>query len=439
MELIADLHLHSRYSRAVSPQMVIPQIARWAKKKGIGLVAAPDWTHSLWLRELKENLIEVGEGVFAFKESLDGPKFILVTEISSIYAQGGKLRRIHNLVFAPSFAVAEKINSVLRARGANLMSDGRPIVGLTAKEVAELVFGVDKNCLVIPAHAWTPWFSLYGSKSGFDSLEDCFRELSGQILAIETGLSSDPLMNWRIGELDSRAIVSFSDAHSLAKIGREATVFAYSENEIPNFSYSDIAGAIKKEPNSKWGIAYTIEFHPEEGKYHYTGHRNCKVCHSPEETRRLGETCPVCGRPLTLGVMHRVERLATRELKEIKTETITIGKGGKGTKWSNRPPYIMLVPLMEILAEVLNVGVSSQSVQNEYNCLTQTYGSEFDVLLKTPLEEIIKTAGEKTGEGIKRVRQGDIVIDPGFDGVFGKVKIWPSGESAKKIGQMSFF
>lgn len=414
--------------------MVIPTISQWAKKKGIGLVAAPDWMHSLWLRELKENLIEVSEGVFAFKENLDGPKFLLVTEISSIYSQGGKLRRIHNLVFAPSFKVAEKINSALRARGANLMSDGRPIVGLTAREVAELVFGADKNCLVIPAHAWTPWFSLYGSKSGFDSLEDCFREFSNQILAIETGLSSDPKMNWRIEELDSRAIVSFSDAHSPAKIGREATIFELQNSE--QFKYSDITSAIKDKK-----IAYTIEFFPEEGKYHYTGHRKCGVVQSPEQTGKSGETCPVCGRRLTVGVMQRVEELATRTVEEMEMKEVIIGAGVRGIGWQNRPPYVKLVPLMEILAESLKVGFSSQKVLNEYDRLVTEFGSELDILLEIPIKKIAQFGGVKLAERVEKVRIGKIEVDPGYDGVFGTVRIWNHADAQDKLkeGQISLF
>jgi len=422
MEVIADLHLHSKYSRAVSQQMVIPEIAKWAKRKGIDLVGTADWTHPLWLRELKENLTEAGEGVFASKTDPHGPKFILATEISSIYSQGGKGRRIHNLVLAPSFTVVEKINAALRNRGANLMSDGRPIIGLSARDLTELVLTVDKDCLIVPAHIWTPYFALYGSKSGFDSIDECFQDMAKNIFAIETGLSSSPDMNWRIEELDSRSIVSFSDAHSAVKLGREATVL----KEIESYRYKDIKSAIEEQK-----IKSTIEFYPEEGKYHYTGHRNCQVRQSPEETKKLGTTCPVCGRPLTIGVMHRVEELATRPV---------------GYQPGNRPPYQMLVPLMEILAESFGVGVSSQKVQNEYNNLTENFGSEFKILLAVSLEEVAKTAGERVAEGIEKVREGEIVVEPGYDGVFGTVKIWPfDGERSRtaqgkaKQKQMSLF
>jgi len=473
MELIADLHLHSKYSRAVSSQMIVPQIAFWAAKKGINLVGTADWTHPLWLRELKENLEEAGEGIYkiqnpnfkiqnkfqvqnlppsggtppkAVAKFENGVYFILATEVSSIYSQGGRVRRIHNLVLAPSFAVVEKINEKLRHAGVNLLADGRPTTGLSCPQLCELIFSVDKNCLIIPCHVWTPWFSLYGANSGFSSIEECFGKYADYIYAVETGLSSDPAMNWRIKELDNRAIVSFSDAHSPQKLGREATVFAFSENkipnsklQIPNFSFKTIVEAIKKQQ-----IAYTIEFYPEEGKYHYTGHRNCRVRQSPEETRRLGEICPVCGKRLTVGVMERVEKLSNLEIKKLR-EKITEEKDRWGVRWitsERRPPYVMLVPLMEILAEAMNSGVFSQNILNEYNKLTDFFGSEFAVLVKVPVEEIAKISGRKVAEGIEKVRRGDIVVEPGYDGVFGTVKIWPESKDVAKVeeqGQMSLF
>jgi len=463
MEVIADLHIHSKYSRAVSQQMIIPEIAQWAIKKGIGLVGTGDWTHPLWLRELKENLEEAGEGVYKIKNEklkmkndnaklkIDKIYFLLSTEIASIYTQDGKPHRIHNLVLAPNFSVVEKINEKLRNAGVNLLADGRPMTGISSRDLTELVMEEDKNCLVISAHAWTPWYSLYGSQSGFDSINECYQDMAKYIYAIETGLSSSPAMNWRIEELDNRSIVSFSDAHSGAKLGREATVF-----EVEELGYETIRKAIVgrtvKQLNSKTvdsktvdgntvstdysstvspphrstGIAYTIEFYPEEGKYHWTGHRNCGVKQSPEETEKLGATCPVCARRLTVGVMHRVEELASRP-PDYRPE--------------NRPPYKMLVPLIEILAEALGAGVSSQIVENEYNYLTEKFGSEFDVLLKTPIEEIAKIGGERLAEGILRVRSGQVFVDPGYDGVFGTVRIWSlaetQGEPAKE--QMSLF
>lgn len=415
MALIADLHLHSKYSRAVSQQMIISEIAKWAVRKGIGLVSIPDWTHPLWLREAKNELVETGEGIFGYKKEPKNVSFILASEISSIYSQAGQSRRIHNLVLAPSFGVVEKINASLRGRGANLMSDGRPIIGLSSPELCELVFSVSADCLVIPCHVWTPWFSLYGSRSGFDSINECFGRFASQIRAVETGLSSDPAMNWRISELDDRSIVSFSDAHSPAKIGREATVF---ELERVKLGYQVVKDAIETQK-----IAQTIEFYPEEGKYHYTGHRNCEVKQSPEETKKLGETCPICGKRLTVGVMHRVEELAGRPA---------------GFQPENRPSYQMLVPLQEILSEALGSGVASQTVQAEYDRLIETLGSEFRVLLEVKIEEIARISGEKVAEGVERVRGGSLVIEPGYDGVFGKVKIWGKKEEGGRK-QMSLF
>ncbi len=414
MEVIADLHFHSRYSRAVSQQMIIPEIAKWAKRKGIGLVTTTDFTHPLWLRELKENLNEAREGIHHCKDEPKDVLFLLTTEISSIYSQKGRGHRIHNIIFAPNFETVAGINEKLQNYGVKLLSDGRPMTGLSSIEICELVFSISKDCLIIPAHAWTPWYSLYGSRSGFDSIKECFGQFADQIYAVETGLSSNPAMNWRIEELDSRSIVSFSDAHSPKKIGREATVFDLEKK----FNYQDIKQAIQEQR-----IAYTIEFYPEEGKYHYTGHRNCEVKQSPEETKKLGTTCPVCGKPLTVGVMHRVEELAKRPIDYQSKE---------------RPPYKMLVPLMEILSEALGAGVSSQMVETEYNRLTERFESEFNVLLKTDPLEIAKIAGEKVAQGIKKVREEEIVVDPGYDGVFGKVMIWGEVEEEEKK-QMSLF
>ncbi len=451
MKVIADLQLHSRFSRAVSQEMNIPTISEWAMKKGIELVATGDWTHPLWFRELESQLREAGEGVYRVEGQPEGsPRFLLSTEISSIYSQKGKLRKIHTLLFAPSFSTVSKINKELTLRGANLLSDGRPIVGLTAKNVAEIALEIDSRCLIIPAHAWTPHFSLYGSVSGFDSIEECFGEVSPQIYAIETGLSSDPAMNWRIEELKNRRIVSFSDAHSPAKLGREATVFQIKKTRIENqggrpkinnINYNDIYDAIRGNPEGDWEIGCTIEFYPEEGKYHYTGHRNCQIVYSPNETRKMGTTCPICGRQLTVGVMSRVEELASTE---IETES---QKDEFGVRWikdreGKRAPYVMMVPLLEILAEVLGTGNASQKVRNLYELLTSSLGSEFKVLLETKSVDIERVGGPKVAEAINKVRSGDIVIEPGYDGVFGKVKIWKSPtayESKDAIDQGTLF
>lgn len=421
MRVLADLQIHSRFARAVSSRMVVPEIANWAFKKGIDIVATGDWTHPVWYRELKSNLVEEGEGLYKLKDQEEKlPLFLLSTEVSSIYSQGGETRRIHTLIFAPDFTTIEKINKDLLDRGVKLMSDGRPVTGLSARDIADIALSADERCLVIPAHAWTPWFSLYGSQSGFDSILDCFQDLTGYIYAVETGLSSDPAMNWRIEDLDDRQLVSFSDAHSPEKIGREATAF-----DLEELSYKSISDAIKGEGESR--IAYTIEFYPEEGKYHYSGHRKCDVIYSPKEIRNKGSVCPICGKPLTVGVMSRVEALATRN---IETES-DIDK--RGVRWikdkdGKRPQYVMLVPLMEIISEVMDVGVKTKTVADKYENLLNAFGTEFDVLLKTPIEEIKRSFSPELAEAISKVRSGDIFIKPGYDGVFGEVKIWKNQE-----------
>ena len=284
MQMICDLQIHSKYSRATSPRQNLPEISLWASKKGIDIIATGDWTHPLWFREIQSLLKEVSPGLFTLKQKLPEQKrevrFLLSTEISSIYSQGGQTRRVHNLIFSPSIETSAKIIAALQKQGCNLMADGRPIIGLSSIKLLELVLLIDPNCLFIPAHAWTPWFSIFGSKSGFNSIKECFGDLEKHIYAIETGLSSDPAMNWQISELDNRSILSFSDAHSGPKLGREATVFATINNEqltTDKIQYIDIANAIKQKVDSKLKIAYTIEFFPEEGKYHYTGHRACGI------------------------------------------------------------------------------------------------------------------------------------------------------------------
>lgn len=465
MKFVADLHLHSKYSRAVSQQMTLENIERWARYKGINVVACGDFTHPFWFDKLKNELEDAGNGLYKLRSSVDSSQFtanssqrtanrepiyfLLSCEISSIYTQGGKGRRIHNLFFFPKLSSVEKFNLKLIKKGANLRSDGRPIVGLSARDLCEIALEIDEKVLVIPAHAWTPWFSVFGAFSGFDSLSDCFGDMAENIYAIETGLSSDPAMNWRIEELEARSILSFSDAHSLEKMGREATVF-----EADEVSYDSIYWAIrnvgrldgrKKEiseptilqshnPTIPSKIAFTIEFYPAEGKYHYTGHRNCNVSLSPEETAKKGEICPVCGKTLTIGVMHRVEELATQN-QELRIQN------SNGVRWvyprgDKRPPYVSLVQLMEIIAEALASTPSTKKVQEIYSTLVSNLGSEFNILLTADLGKIAKNSTPKIAEGIGRVRTADIVIEPGYDGKFGVVKIWPdaaiaSFESAK--------
>ena len=442
MEIIADLHLHSKYSRAVSRDMVLPIMTQFAKKKGLNLLTTGDWTHPLWLREIKQELEETSEGIYELKSTNhpinkssnqqinQDPKFLLSVEISSIYSQGGKVRRIHCLLFAPSIEVAEKMNAELVKRGANLSSDGRPIVGIKPPDLLEILMGIDEKSFLIPCHVWTPWFSLYGSMSGFDSIEECFGDYSKYIYAVETGLSSDPAMNWRIKDLQSRSILSFSDSHSPMKMGRESTVFVTKNHEsrIMNYDYEDIRLAIMQDPKAKFKIGYTTEFYPEEGKYHYTGHRNCKVVYSPEDTKAKGTTCPVCGRGLTVGVMERVEALAT------SPEEITKQTGKSGISWitdpsKNHPPFAKLVPLNEIIAESLESTPASVKVKAMFDTLTEKLGSEFEILLKIPIDAIGKIAGDKVAESIFKVRNGDIFISPGYDGEYGVVKI-ESGEKS---------
>lgn len=429
MHYVVDLHLHSKYSRAVSPQMTLPVMAQYALQKGLDILTASDFTHPLWFKEISQQLEEAGEGMYKLQgESGNGKGdkeilFLLSTEISSIYKQGDKLRRIHNLIFVPSLEVAEKVNIELVKRGCNLNADGRPIVGLTSKALLELILGIDDRSFLIPCHIWTPHFGIYGSASGFDSLEEAFGDLAPQIYGIETGLSSDPDMNWQTKELMDRSILSFSDAHSPAKMGREATVL-----ELQAPTYENIRQAIMRT-NSQNKIAYTIEFYPEEGKYHFSGHRNCKVVYTAEDVREKGTVCPVCRRKLTEGVFMRVEQLSDQTLYGR-----AIAKNNEqGVKWytdklHKQPPYVKLVPLLEIAAESLHSTVASQKSQTLFAKLCEELGSELQVLLYTDLSEIEKVGGKRVADGVRKVREGTIAINPGYDGEFGKVAIWTEEE-----------
>lgn len=433
--VIADLHLHSKYSRAVSPSMIAPVMAQVGEQKGIDLLTTGDWTHPLWFRELRNYLTEAEEGVYKIKNPTDENKdtrFLLTVEIANIFTQGGKGRRIHNLVFSPSFETSEKINKELVKRGYNITSDGRPIIGLSSKNLLQMILEIDERMMLIPCHVWTPWFGLYGASSGFNSLQESFEELSSYVYGIETGLSSDPEMNWQIKELDSRSILSFSDAHSPAKMGREATVF-----ELESLSYENIRKAImrpsltkdaKRQEENK--VFYTIEFYPEEGKYHYSGHRNCGVTMTPQEQRVTHGICPVCKRRVTDGVMRRVQELASEEPRASKKPN------PQGLLWLRdpkgvHPPFVKIVPLNEIIAEAIGSPVTSVKTKAKYDELCKNLASEFDILLKIPIEDIEKAAGEKIAEGIKKVRGEDIVIKPGYDGVYGVVKIWHEGQEKR--------
>jgi uncharacterized protein (TIGR00375 family) len=399
MKFIADLHIHSKYSRATSKEMNLESLDKWAKIKGIKVMSTGDFTHPAWFQEIKEKLEPAELGLYKLKNSKTDTRFLLSVEISSIYLQGGKTRRIHNLIYTPSMEIAEKINTALGLRG-NIKSDGRPILGLSSIELAELVFGISEEVVIIPAHAWTPWFSVFGSMSGFDTIEECFGEYASRIFAIETGLSSDPAMNWRLSKLDKISLISNSDAHSVEKIGREANVF---DTEL---SFNGIFEAIKsRDPNK---FLYTIEFFPEEGKYHYDGHRACNVVMSPEETKKNNKICPQCKKPLTVGVMYRVNELADRPNNFID---------------KNRVPFKKVVPLSEIISEVLGVSKVSKKIKVEYERLIEIFGTELAILIGVFIEEIKNKGSEKLAEAIDKMRKGDINIQPGYDGEYGKVSI----------------
>lgn len=411
MAYVADLHVHSRFAGACSSQLSIPNLARWAKFKGIDMLGTGDCLHPLWVSEIKGVLKSIGEGTYEY----DGIKFLISTEVSCIYSEYGKTRRIHILILLPSIESAQKLSTELNKRNAKLSSDGRPILGMSSKQICEIVFSVEKDAIIIPAHIWTPWFSLFGSNSGYDSLKTCFGEFSDQILAVETGLSSDPAMNWRIKDLDNKSIVSFSDLHSLPRLGREVTIIGGQ----PNF-YS-LRNALATQ-----NIIGTIEFFPEEGKYHYSGHRNCNVVYDPGQLKQNGELCPVCGKRLTIGVLQRIEELATREIKDLRLKN----KNGVITSESfpERAGFRMLIQLEEIIAESMDIAVKSLKVQQKYEEMVTSIDTELKILTKTPVELIAMTVGEKIAEGIDRVRKGKLKIEPGFDNTYGKVKIWGEGE-----------
>lgn len=431
MAYVADLHIHSRYSRACSQQLNVPNLVEWGKLKGIDVLGTSDCLHPLWFAELKSYLKEDGSGFLTYEKNLS-VKFVLTVEVASIYSHKGAVRRIHNVIMLPSFESVEKLQKALLTKHAKLSSDGRPIVGISSKELLLICLEIDQNVVFMPAHAWTPWFGIFGSQSGYDSLEDCFEDLTEYIYAVETGLSSDPAMNWRIKELDNRSIISCSDAHSLPNLGREATVFAGNLD----LGYLGMFRDIKEQK-----VAGTIEFYPEEGKYHYTGHRNCNVKYSPEDTKAKGTKCPVCNRGLTVGVMERVEEIASRSNAELKIENV---QGLiKSTAFPTRAGYKMLVPLLQVIAEAFGTAPTTQKVLIEYKKLTGSLGSEIKILTKVDTEEIAKVSGSKVAEGVEKVRIGDLVIDPGYDGVYGVVKIWNHGkeqtEENTEVPQLGLF
>lgn len=412
MEFVADFHIHSKYSRATSKDMDAEHLSYWAKLKGIKLIGTGDFTHHLWLEELRSKLEDKGNGLYLYKDV----HFILTSEISSIYSKNNRGYRIHNIIFAPSFETVEKINNYLSGIG-NLASDGRPILGLDAAELARIVLDIDPNCFIVPGHIWTPWFSLFGSASGFDRIEDCFEEQTKNIYCLETGLSSDPAMNWRLSALDRFSLISNSDSHSPSKIGREANVFDC------QLSYQDIIDTLKKKDKKRF--LYTVEFYPEEGKYHYDGHRLCGIRFSPQESKAHKNICPKCNKRLTIGVMNRVEQLADRP---------------EGFKPDNLIPFKNLIPLDEIIAEVRGMGKASQTIENEYRSVISKFGTEFEVLGKVPKDDLFKGVDSRIAEAIIRAREGKVNIAAGYDGEYGKISIFGEDEKPKKHEeQLSMF
>jgi DNA helicase-2/ATP-dependent DNA helicase PcrA len=428
MNYYADLHIHSRYSRATSPQCDLEHLWLWAQIKGIRVVATGDCIHPGWFAELQQKLIPADDGFLTLKPEYaaavesEAPaacradvRFILSTEISSIYKRGGKVRKVHNVVYFPDFATAARVQARLEAIG-NIRSDGRPILGLDSRDLLAIVLDSHRDAFLIPAHIWTPWFSALGSKSGFDSIEECFGDLTKQIFAVETGLSSDPLMNWRLRSLDPFVMVSNSDAHSPNKLGREANCFD------TDCSYQAMLSAMR-DPADK-GMTGTIEFFPEEGKYHYDGHRKCGQRLHPVETARTKGLCPVCGKPVTVGVMARVEELADRP---------------EGERAPRSRPYRNLIPLTEIIGESFGVGPASGRVDLAYQRLVAALGSEFAILQTVPLDQIEKTAGSMVGEGIRRVRDGRVELQAGYDGDYGIIRIFTDQERTTAKEQQNLF
>lgn len=408
MKMIADLHIHSRFSMATSKEGTPENLDFWARKKGISLIGTGDFTHPVWREELKERLVSEGNGLYRLRDAYvkeesrkfpgEGTHFVVSGEISSIYKKNGKTRKIHNVILLPSLEAADAMAQRLEKIG-NIHSDGRPILGLDSHDLLEMMLDVCPEGILIPAHIWTPHFSVLGAKSGFDSVEECFEELAPYIHALETGLSSDPAMNWRISKLDRYQLVSNSDAHSPSKLGREANLLDI------DCSYEGFYRAIQTGE----GLEGTVEFFPEEGKYHFDGHRKCGVSLSPVEAERLGGICPVCGKKLTMGVDHRVEQLADRAEGFVK-------KDGK--------KYESLVPLPEVISACMGYSTASKKVQGCFEQMIQTLGTEFDILRNVPSEDIKSCAGERIAEGIENVRTGNVKRIPGYDGEYGKIELF---------------
>ena len=420
---IADLHIHSRYSRATSRDCTPEHLDLWARRKGIHIVGTGDFTHPAWREELTEKLEPAEDGLYVLKdeyrireEGVPGemiPRFVVTGEISSIYKKNGKVRKVHSLILLPGLEDAERISAKLEQIG-NIHSDGRPILGLDCHDLLEIILELCPAAVYVPAHIWTPHFSLFGAFSGFDTAEECFEDLTPYIHAMETGLSSDPPMNWRVSALDRFQLISNSDAHSPAKLGREASLF-----DIP-MSYEGLAKAIQTGE----GLGGTIEFFPEEGKYHMDGHRKCNLCLTPSETMKYNGKCPVCGRKITIGVSHRVEELADRPEDYVR---------------ENAKRFESLVPLPEVIGASLGVSAASKKTEREYHRILSELGPEFEILRNLPLEEIRRVSGTRVAEGIGRLRSGQVERIPGFDGEYGVIRLFSAEELNNTEGQMNFF
>ncbi|MCI9273301.1 MAG: UvrD-helicase domain-containing protein [Clostridiales bacterium] len=422
---IADLHIHSKYSRATSRECIPEYLDLWARRKGIALIGTGDFTHPAWREELKQKLIPAEEGLYRLREDARiseetqagqaQTRFVVTGEISSIYKKNGKVRKVHNLILLPGLEEAEELSRRLEAIG-NIHSDGRPILGLDSRDLLEITLESCPKAVFVPAHIWTPHFSLFGAFSGFDSIEECFEDLTPHIHALETGLSSDPPMNWRVSALDRYHLISNSDAHSPSKLGREANLL---ETQL---SYPALSQALQEGQNG--GLAGTIEFFPEEGKYHYDGHRNCKQCLTPAETERLGGKCPVCGKKITIGVQHRVEQLADR---------------GEGYVPENASSFESLVPLPEVIAASTGRSPASVKVNAQYETMLKELGSEFYILRQASLDDIRKSAGPCVEEGIRRLRAGQVERQPGYDGEYGVIHLLDPSERESLSGQTCLF
>jgi DNA helicase-2/ATP-dependent DNA helicase PcrA len=426
--IVADLHIHSRYSRATARNLDPEHLWIHAQLKGVDLVGSGDFTHPAWFEELSGKLVETGDGAYALKADLQkdladqvpGPcrrrvRFLLSAEISSIYKRGGKTRKVHSLILMPDLAAVERLNQRLGRLG-NIVSDGRPILGLDAKDLLELCLEVEPSVIFIPAHIWTPWFSLFGSKSGFDAIEECFGKLTPHIHALETGLSSDPPMNWRLSALDRYTLVSHSDAHSPAKLAREADLLTCDP------TYQDLAAALA-DPTGK-GFHGTLEFFPDEGKYHLDGHRKCGVRLEPQDTIKLGGRCPECGKPLTVGVLSRVEELADRPM---------------GAKPENAPCFESIIPLPELIGEVMQRGPATKGVAQAVETLLRNLGPELYILREASLDQLESIGGALLAEAMQRMRTGKVITEGGYDGEFGKVHLFTPTEINELMGQKGFW